>query len=997
MIGSGVLMAIGSVQIPGYEILRPLGTGGMSTVYLALQRSLDRKVAIKVMRRGGDLASDENTQAEKRFLLEGRMMAKLPHRNIVAVYDIVSNDSMAYISMEFLDGGTLSDRMRDGISLADAVSVIVQIASALDFAHTHGVVHRDLKPANIMFRDSGTPVLTDFGIARYQDGSATRLTQTGMLVGTPTYMSPEQINGQSVDGRADLYSLGILFYELLAGHAPFRGDTPIAVLMAHLTQPAPTLPDEHLAFQPVLDRMLAKNRDERYSGMKEFSQDLKSRLINSNTLLMRLNVDPNAPSSEQLRALGFGSPPPGQGLRDSLLGSLPTPRPTPTPMPAVQPAQAPPRSKIPSVMTITAVVGIVLVAIGAWLSLHGRGGLNKDEQELVGFWIDRAEHRIKSNQLVVPADDSAFAYLQKVQQRDPDNPRAQVLLDEIAKALSAQSEQSLKAGKIDEAADLDNQALLMRPDDPQLRALATQIAAAQKSEQSKQQVRNLLQRAEVARSGGKVFGENGAYPLLQQALQLAPNDADVRKALDAVIAQQLAAPRKSLEEGEATRAIDELNRMQSYIGNEPAFAALRAQADAQQKKEIAEKALLASLARGSQQLRAGRLAEPGGDNAYETLGEMTKQAADDKRVGEFGTALGKALLAEAKRFDSIGQAPRALDRLGLALKAAPDLADAQALQTQIQQRLGERASKIAQTLSAARQAIAEQRFVPPAKNDAYAPSQSVLPQDPGNAAARQLLAELPSRIVEAAQARAPTDAGAAMAMVEASRKVFPQDAALTSLSTKLQTQLTAERANAQAQEARGRIEKILAATDLSLDQLRSAARDMSELLASDPQNKTTLALREHFVDELRDELQSANDTARFDARAAFAKEQNKLFGGEPRYDELVASLPALRTKIADAEKARIEAERGELVLNAYPWGNVDSIVDANRQKVALPADASTPLVLTLPAGSYVITFKHPKAAKPVQVIAKVEARKRVTANAAFPTISSKEYFSRVGW
>ncbi len=997
MIGSGVLMAIGSVQIPGYEILRPLGTGGMSTVYLALQRSLDRKVAIKVMRRGGDLASDENTQAEKRFLLEGRMMAKLPHRNIVAVYDIVSNDAMAYISMEFLDGGTLSDRMRDGISLADAVSVIVQIASALDFAHTHGVVHRDLKPANIMFRDSGTPVLTDFGIARYQDGSATRLTQTGMLVGTPTYMSPEQINGQSVDGRADLYSLGILFYELLAGHAPFRGDTPIAVLMAHLTQPAPTLPDEHLAFQPVLDRMLAKNRDERYSGMKEFSQDLKSRLINSNTLLMRLNVDPNAPSSEQLRALGFGSTPTGQGLRDSLLGSLPTPRPTPTPMPAVQPAQAPPRSKIPSVMTITAVVGIVLVAIGAWLSLHGRGGLNKDEQELVGFWIDRAEHRIKSNQLVVPADDSAFAYLQKVQQRDPDNPRAQALFDEITKALAAQSEQSLKAGKIDEAADLDNQALLMRPDDSQLRALATQIAAAQKSEQSKQQVRNLLQRAEVARSGGKVFGENGAYPLLQQALQLAPNDADVRKTLDAVIAQQLAAPRKSLDDGDATRAIDELNRMQSYIGNEAAFAALRTQADAQQKREIAEKALLASLARGSQQLRAGRLAEPGGDNAYETLGEMTKQAADDKRVGEFGTALGKALLAEAKRFDSIGQAPRALDRLGLALKAAPDLADAQALQTQIQQRLGERASKIAQTLSAARQAIAEQRFVPPAKDDAYAALQSVLQQDPGNADARQLLAELPSRVVEAAQARAPNDAGAAMAMIDASRKVFPQDAALTSLSAKLQTQLTAEKANAQAQEARGRIEKILAATDLSLDQLRSAAHDLGDLLASDPQNKATLALREHFVDELRDELQSANDTARFDARAAFAKEQNKLFGGEPRYDELVASLPALRTKIADAEKARIEAERGELVLNAYPWGNVDSIVDANRQKVTLPADASTPLVLTLPAGSYVITFKHPKAAKPVQVIAKVEARKRVTANAAFPTISSKEYFSRVGW
>jgi hypothetical protein len=683
-------------------------------------------------------------------------------------------------------------------------------------------------------------------------------------------------------------------------------------------------------------------------------------------------------------------------LRDSLLGSLPTPRPTPTPMPAIElpPAR---RLKIPSAMTITAVIGVVLVAIGAWLAFHGRGGLSRDEQELVGFWLDRAEHRIKSNQLVVPADDSAFAYLQKVQQRDPDNPRAQVLFDEIAKALSAQSEQSLKAGKIDEAADLDNQALLMRPDDPQLRALAAQIAIAQKAEQSKQKVHNLLQRAEVARNGGKVFGENGAYPLLQQAGQLAPNDADVRKQLDAVVAQQLAAPRKSLDEGDATRAIDELNRLQSYIGNEPAFAALRQQADAQQKKEVAEKALLASLARGSQQLRAGRLAEPGGDNAYETLGEMSKQAPDDKRVAEFGTALGKALLVEAKRFDSIGQAPRALDRLGLALKAAPDLADAQALQTQIEHRLGERASKIAQTLSAARQAIAEQRFVAPAKDDAFSALQSVLQQDPGNADAKQLLAELPSRVVEAAQARASNDAGAAMAMVDASRKIFPQDAALTALSTKLKSQLAAEKANAQAQQARDRIEKILAATDVSLDQLRGAARDMGDLLAADPNDKATLALRDHFVDELRDELQSATDTARFDARAAFVKEQNKLFGGASRYDEVIASLPALRTKIADAEKARVEAECGELVLNAYPWGNVDSIVDANRQKVALPADASTPLVLTLPAGSYVITFRHPKAAKPVQVIAKVEARKRVTANAAFPTISAKEYFSRVGW
>ncbi len=991
-------MALSSIQIPGYEILRPLGTGGMSTVYLAIQRSLERKVAIKVMRRGGDVSADDSSQAEKRFLLEGRMMAKLPHRNIVAVYDIVSNEAMAYISMEFLDGGTLSDRMREGISLADAVSVIVQIASALDFAHTHGVVHRDLKPANIMFRDVGTPVLTDFGIARYQDATATRLTQTGMLVGTPTYMSPEQINGLNVDGRADLYSLGILFYELLAGHAPFRGDTPIAVLMAHLTQQPPSLPDEHAAFQPVMDRMLAKNRDERYTGMKEFSQDLKSRLINSNTLLMRLNVDPNAPSSEQLRALGFASTPTGQGLRDSLLGSLPTPRPTPLPaVPGLTAQETLMRPRKSPMMAIIAAVGIVLVIIGAWMAFHGRGGLSKDEQELVGLWLDRAEHRITSNQLVTPADDSAFAYLQKIQQKDPENPRAAQMLEQIAQKLGSQSKAALAAGKFDEAADLDNQALLMRPDDTDLRALSKQITAAQTAEKSKQQIRALVQRAESARAAGKTFGEGGAYPLLQQAHQLAPDNAEVNKLLAAVVAQQLDAPRKSLESGNAAEALGELNKLQAYLGSEAAFTALRAQADAQQKKESAERVIGNLLARGNQQLRGGRLAEPGGDNAYETLGELAKQAGDDKRVGEFGTALAKALLTEARRFDSAGQAPRALDRLGLALRAAPDLAEAQTLKSQIEQRLGERASKIAQTLSAARQAIAEQRFVAPAKDDAYNALQSVLQQDPLNADAKQLLEELPKRVAEAANMRAQTDVGAAIAMVDASRKVFPSDAALNALSGKLQTQVNAERASAQTQQARERIEKVLASGSPSADQLRTAASALEGLIAADPANKDNLALRARFVDELRDELESANSAATFDTTAALTKEQAKWLDGEAGYQKLTASLPEMRNKVAEAEKARLESERGELVLNAFPWGNVESVVDSNRQQIALPSGASTPLVLTVPAGNYVITFRHPKANKPVQVIAKVEARKRATANAAFPTISAKEYFTRAGW
>src|SRR5688572_29903555 len=165
--GSHSRMTSPVYDIPGYEYVRELGVGGMATVYLAIQRSLERSVAIKVMRRAG---ADENF--EKRFLLEGRTMAKLPHRNIVGVYDIVQNETINYIAMEYLGGGTLSDRLRAGLSLAEAISIVVQIAGALQFAHDAGVVHRDLKPANIMFRDAHTPVLTDFGIARQKDAAA---------------------------------------------------------------------------------------------------------------------------------------------------------------------------------------------------------------------------------------------------------------------------------------------------------------------------------------------------------------------------------------------------------------------------------------------------------------------------------------------------------------------------------------------------------------------------------------------------------------------------------------------------------------------------------------------------------------------------------------------------------------------------------------------------------------------------------------------------------
>ncbi|MGB4947343.1 MAG: protein kinase, partial [Candidatus Competibacter denitrificans] len=249
------------MHIPGYQIERELGQGGMALVYLAMQESLDRHVALKIIK--PVLTADADFAP--RFLREGRIIAQLNDSHIVTVYDIGSHDGVYYLSMEYLPGGTLHQRIRDGLPLHDALSVTRAIASALHYAHRRNIIHRDIKPQNILFRENGSPVLTDFGIAKTLGGS-TIMTRTGLSIGTPRYMSPEQIRGQAVDGRADLYSLGVLFYEMMAGDVPFAAEDSFALAMMHVTAPIPELPTELARFQPFLSKLLEKDPANRFQS-----------------------------------------------------------------------------------------------------------------------------------------------------------------------------------------------------------------------------------------------------------------------------------------------------------------------------------------------------------------------------------------------------------------------------------------------------------------------------------------------------------------------------------------------------------------------------------------------------------------------------------------------------------------------------------------------------------------------------------------------------------
>jgi serine/threonine-protein kinase PpkA len=260
------------INIAGYTIERKLGQGGMATVFLAIQQSFEREVALKVM--SPLLNSDPSFTT--RFIREARIVANIHHASIVPVYDVGERHPFHYLSMEYLPGGDLKQRILKGrCEPGLVIDCCIAICAALDVAHRKGFIHRDIKPENILFREDGTPVLTDFGIARAVDRGAS-LTVAGMIVGTPSYMSPEQVKGLELDGRSDLYSLGIVCYEMLTGTVPFRADSSMSVAIKHLIDPMPPLPPELGAYQSFIDRLTAKDRNERYATGSDAAQALRS-------------------------------------------------------------------------------------------------------------------------------------------------------------------------------------------------------------------------------------------------------------------------------------------------------------------------------------------------------------------------------------------------------------------------------------------------------------------------------------------------------------------------------------------------------------------------------------------------------------------------------------------------------------------------------------------------------------------------------------------------
>ena len=286
-----------------YVMMEELGQGGMATVYRAYDPLFEREVALKILRK--ELLND--TQVRERFERETKIIAKLENEAIVPVYDVGRDNDQLFFVMRYMAGGSLSERIQKGaIPLVEIIHIIQRIGAALDYAHAKGIIHRDLKPGNILFDEFNNAFISDYGIAKLAHAS-TKLTASG-IIGTPTYMSPEQAQGDEVGERSDIYSLGVILFEMLSGKTPFEATTPLGMAYKHATEPVPHIrainPNMPFGVDIVLAKTLAKDPNERYGSAAEFANaftkalsepvmpDANTALLHPSTAAAKLKTNP---------------------------------------------------------------------------------------------------------------------------------------------------------------------------------------------------------------------------------------------------------------------------------------------------------------------------------------------------------------------------------------------------------------------------------------------------------------------------------------------------------------------------------------------------------------------------------------------------------------------------------------------------------------------------------------------------------------------------------
>jgi tetratricopeptide (TPR) repeat protein len=789
------------IVIPGYRIERPLGRGGMSTVYLALQESVQREVALKIM--SGTLLGDDEFGA--RFLREARIAASLRHPNVVHVYDVAEYGEHHYMAMEHLSGGPVLARRGPRRDFAFSLRVVREIASALDYAHRRDVVHRDIKPDNILLREDGSAVLTDFGIARA--GDSMRMTRTGAIIGTPYYMSPEQARGQSLDGRADLYSLGVVFYQLLMGEVPYRADDSVAVGIMHITAPLPRLPATLAALQPLFDRLLAKDPEHRFQSGVELAAALDA----------IAHLQPELPSTPRERISRVPSPP--------LAADTPTVL-TPLDAPADSPAGRGPRAEGPRLGAMEALAagsisdqrrsqrrarkpsanrrwGAVGAALGVLLLLLAAAGFWY-QQPLRALWsgsdrteqLQRADRALQQGRLLDDAQGpGARSLFNAVLAAEPDHESAREGLRRVGRAHFDRAQAAAAASDLAGARRELEAARALGVAESEVSELEARLGRQSGDQSQMQALAQLIDAAEAARRGGQLEQPgSGAIAIFVQALAQDPGNAVARSGLRESLAPLLQRAQQSIADANYSEAERLLAVVAQADATHLELPELRGQLAAARQGRNEQISVL--LAEARRRVARGDFATPVGSSAqeaYKAVLELDPDAVEARQgLRRLGTELLRRADAAAADFD-FEAAESALDAASLLSPPIAGLVSARARIEDARARYGQipiagsaDPARIASLLAAAQAALTEGRLLHPPGESAFDSLRMALRLDPSNVSAKVLLEQLPALAAERfEQAMAANQPSRALRYFEGLQGVAPTDSRLSAMRQRL--------------------------------------------------------------------------------------------------------------------------------------------------------------------------------------------------------------------
>jgi serine/threonine-protein kinase PpkA len=1019
-------MAI-DIKIPGYELIEEIGSGGMAKVYLGMQVLLERKVAIKILHQR---LSSESEEFKKRFFTEGKVLAKLQHENIVSIIDIGEAEGMLYMVMEYVETGTLTDWLKKNeLTVDQAIQICSKIGLALHSVHLKHIVHRDLKPSNILLRNINQPLLTDFGIARETDQEQ-GLTQTGHILGTLQYMSPEQIRGMHVDHRSDIYALGLMFYRLLVGHLPFQANSQYDLSRMQCEEIPPPLPPQLADLQPIMDAMLAKDPADRFQSCLEFCKALQSLPVVDREYASELEgatrvFDPSQLSSGSFRtgphsgqysdrhsgqfsgrhsgqfsgrhSGQFSDRHSGQftGRSDAMSGGYESTR-----MMTGQTGTG--RS---SMLKKALIFGIptlmIVVAITLYFTLWyvPSAGLSDADQRRVDNYLRRVDADLLKLQIDSPPEDNAVYELRKALALAPTYEPALDRARQIAEFYETDARDLIDAKKLDEALETIKKGLEVDPNYETLVQLEDDVSTMLVAQKRQAEIAEALRvAADYQEKGMLVEPEDGnAYTAFRKVLELDPQNRIANQGLESILTSLLDKAEQTLAAGDLAQAGEQTQNIDSLFPNNRRVAEIKMKIAAQERN-VREQAEVEEFLRVAQrQVDEGKLIEPESDNALESYTQALNRQPDNPVALKGLTQIADQFTSQANEAFNKGEFSAALTLANNGLLAAPDNAELLALQAKSTGQLSARDQEIQSLLQEAQKLVLSGSFLPPGDN-ALDTFKKVEELDPGNQQAARALAKLPDQVFdEANQLEKLDDFQGAKALLEKARESFGEQDRFAELTTKLDEEIAEQAKLDQLQQMLDNSKRLIASQPMTLDKIDAAAKALNEINAQFPGNLTAAGQLDDLVQAVINRAQQVSAGGNEESGFVLL---DRALGYYANNRQLLDSKNALEKARQDrlAEEARrLAAMMGKLAIDAVPWGEVTEIRNTDGKVQDLPDNRSTPMLVTLLAGNYTVSIRDGNGGAPKQLTVDVAAQQTAVATAQFDSLSADDYFERSNW